>query len=519
MIASLKALIVVLAVAALVFRFVKPVALLFSAERDFLRRRNVWLVLTAVAFLSPSFWLFALVAVPLMLWAGRKDASPVALYLSLLHVIPPVYVDIPVVGINTLFALDNYRLLSFCVLIPTAWRIRQDRDAARIRGLQAMDVLLLGYGVLQVVLFVPPDLPNHLILHDSATNVVRRAALFFVDVYVLYYVVSRSCTTSRAIAEAMAAFCLACATIAAIAVFESTKGWLLYVDIVTRWSNDSGGSFYLMRGDTLRAQASTGHALALGYLLAIAFGFWLALQSRVPDWRMRIGVGLLLWLGLGAAYSRGPWMGAVAMYFIFAALGPRALRRMFKSLGAAALICVALAFSPLGARIVKVLPFMGGSVDSGNVLYRQRLATRAWELIQEHPWFGNQLAYTRMDDLRQGQGIIDLVNTYAEIALFYGLVGLVLLVGFLLIGAARTYRMARLWRADTELSSLGVSLVASILGVLIMIATSSFILGLPQMYYILGGLTAAYCYLRGPSAYAAPAAQSAGEPLRRTKLR
>ena len=496
MMANLKALIAVLVVAALVFRFVKPVALLFSSERDFVRRRNIWLVLTAVAFLSPSFWLFVLVAAPLLVWGGREDSNPVAFYLSLLHVIPPIAVNIPIVGINTLFALDNYRLLSFCVLIPTAWRLREHPEVTRIQGLQAMDLLLLGYGLLQVVLFVPPDLPHHVILQDSATNVVRRAALFFVDIYILYYVVSRYCTTSRAIAEAMAAYCVASATMAAIAVIESLKGWLLYVDISSRWGNDLGASFYLLRGDTLRAQVSTGHALALGYLLAIAFGFWLHLQSQVPERRFRIGIGLLLWFGLIAAYSRGPWAGAIAMYFIFAALGPRALPRLVKSVGAAALVSTVLFLSPLGEKIVQVLPFMGGSVDSGNVQYRQRLATRSWELIQQHPWFGDQHAYTKMDDLRQGQGIIDLVNTYAEVALFYGLVGLLLLIGFVLVGAARAFWKAKIGGTDPQFSSLGISLVASILGVLIMIATSSFILGLPPLYFVIGGLLSAYSQLR-----------------------
>ena len=43
MIINIKALIVVLALAAAVFRLGKPIALQFSDELDFSRRRNVWL--------------------------------------------------------------------------------------------------------------------------------------------------------------------------------------------------------------------------------------------------------------------------------------------------------------------------------------------------------------------------------------------------------------------------------------------------------------------------------------------
>src|SRR6202050_231383 len=235
MIVSLKALVVVLAIAALVFRLAKPIALRFSTAHDFSRRRNLWFVLTAVAFLSPSFWLFALVAIPMLVWAGRRDTNPVALYLLLLHVIPDVPVAIPAVGIKELFDLDNYRLLSFCVLIPAALRLKQFNAAAKTSGITAMDYLLLAFGVLQILIYVPQDLPDQLLLQDSPTNVLRRAFLFFVDVYVLYYVVSRTCTSRSAIVEAMATYCLASAVMALIAVFESLRHWLLYTDIVERW--------------------------------------------------------------------------------------------------------------------------------------------------------------------------------------------------------------------------------------------------------------------------------------------
>src|ERR1700733_8970645 len=143
---SIKALIVILAIATVAFRLGKPLALVFSNESDFSRRRNVWFVLTVAAFLSPNFWLFALVAVPVLAWAGRKDTNPLALYVILLHVIPPIPIDIPVVGIKELFALDNYRLLSFCVLIPALFRLRRLENSTRIRGLPAMDLSILAFG-------------------------------------------------------------------------------------------------------------------------------------------------------------------------------------------------------------------------------------------------------------------------------------------------------------------------------------------------------------------------------------
>src|SRR5271156_395142 len=115
MLGNIKALIVVLAIAATVFHLAKPIALRFMSGEDFARRRFVWFVLTAVFFVSPNFWLYTLVAIPMLVWANRKESNPIALYLLLLHVIPPLSVNIPILGNNGLFPLDNYGLLAFCI--------------------------------------------------------------------------------------------------------------------------------------------------------------------------------------------------------------------------------------------------------------------------------------------------------------------------------------------------------------------------------------------------------------------
>jgi O-antigen ligase len=493
---SIKELIVILGIAAVIFRLAKPLALKFTAPVDFTRRRNVWFALTIAAFLAPNFWLFAFAAILLMSWAGRKDTNPLSLYLLLLQVIPSVSVDIPVVGINALFPLDNYRLLSFCVLIPTAWRLWRSPDSTRIRGLQAMDILLLGYGALEVALFIPPDLPGHIVLHDSATNMLRRGFLFFVDCYVLYFVVSRSCQHRREMLDSMAAFCLACAVMAAIAVFESLKHWLVYADFYADWSTKPVIGYYIFRGNILRAQASASHALALGYLLAVGFGFWLYLKSYIfTPWKRRAVIALL-WSGLLAAYSRGPWIGGAVIYFAFAAVSPRGFPNLFKAIGVAAILAGAVAITPLGNRIINVLPFMGGSVDNDSVDYRERLAKESWEIIKEHPYFGDQMAVFKMEDLRQGQGIIDRVNSYLEIALDKGIVGLFLFVSFIGLALLKAYRAVRgNAQRDPHLAMLGASLIACILGTLLMIENVSFMFGYQKMFYILAGLSAAYAHL------------------------
>jgi O-antigen ligase len=490
---TFKQMFVVLAIGALVFHFARPLAIQFSSERDFSRRRYVWFFLTVVAFLSPNFWPFVLLATPLLLWAGRKDTNPIALYLVVMQVAPLVPVNVPMPGINGLIELDYYRLLSFCLLIPTAWRLRHSTDANRSRTFGAMDVLLLGYGVLQVVLYIVPDSRNHVIIEDSPSNMLRRVFLFLLDIYVLYYAVGRSCLSRRKLAEAMAAVCVSCVLMASLGIFESLRHWLLYYDITARWSNGLITTNYPMRNGILRAQVAAGRPIYLGYLLAIGFGFWLYLQSYVKRTRTRIFAVLLLWLGQLATISRGPWLGAVAIYFAFAAVGPRAFSRFRKAIGVSVLIAGLMFASPLGDRIIQLLPFMGGTVDSDTLLYRQRLLNRSLEIIQLHPFFGDRFRYLDMEDLRQGEGLIDFVNTYLHVAVSYGLVGLSLFLGFMLLGILKSYRrMTAMRKSDPDFALLGSSLIACMVGTAVMIADSSLIGAILPMYYSLMGLAAAY---------------------------
>jgi hypothetical protein len=490
----MKELIVILAIAALTFRLAKPVALRLSDSTDFVRRRNVWFALTVIGFLSPNFWVFAFFAAPIYIWTGRKDSNPIAAYLLLMHVVPPVLVDLPSIGTSQLFGLDNYRLLSFCILIPTAFRARRGIDHDRT-GSRMTDLLFLAFGMVQAALFVPPDLPNHVILHDSPTNFLRRAFLIFVDVLVLYYAISRSCSDRRKIIDAQAAFCLSGGVMALVATFEHVRNWLLYTELAQRWNpmDPNYITAWLLRGDSwLRAQASAGHPLSLGIMLATGFGFWLYLQSRAKTLRTRIAVGIVFWSGMVAAYSRGPWIGAVLIYLAFSALKPRAISRLFKAAFMIAVVLGLASLSPVGEKIMNSLSVTGGQPDP-TFLYRERLFDRSLELIQANPIFGDQLAIPKMEDLRQGQGIIDIVNTYIGVALFSGFVGLTFFLGFIFSASMGVLRSASATiSADPEWGELGFNILACIVGMLFMIADCSLILGVEKTFYVLIALATAY---------------------------
>ncbi|HEY1890242.1 MAG TPA: O-antigen ligase family protein [Steroidobacteraceae bacterium] len=496
---ALKEIIVVLALSLPLFALAKPTALLFMAEADFRLRRKVWLTLTIVAFLSPNFWLFAAIAAPVLYWGGRKDSNPIAFCLLLMNVIPPISVAIPPILINDLFSLDIFRLLSFCVLVPVALHLRKSKDAKQIQGLKLTDLALLGFGALYVILYVPPDMANHVITKGSLTNAVRDGSLFMVDFYTLYYVASRTCTDRRKLLDALGTFCLACSLLAIVALFESTKHWLLYTGINGRWGGNSVLDEYYSRGSFLRAQAATGEPLSLGFLLVIALGFWLYLQSHVKSTRTRIAVTLLFCAGLLSTFSRGPWLAAVVIYFAYSALDPRGISRVFKAAAVFLLLGAALLASPIGDKISGMIPFMGGTVDTDTLTYRERLLDRSWELIKERPILGDQLALSKMEDLRQGQGIIDVVNAYVGVTLFYGFTGLTVFLTFMLTPLVRAYRKSRrICKTDLDSAFLGTSLAAAIVAMLLLLADSSLGTAPEHLFYIVIGLAGAYAAVASP---------------------
>jgi O-antigen ligase len=154
----------------------------------------------------------------------------------------------------------------------------------------------------------------------------------------------------------------------------------------------------------------------------------------------------------------------------------------------------------MGDRILEMLPVTGQPADP----YRYRLAERGWELVLAHPFFGDQFPWPEMEDLRQGEGIIDLVNTYLGVALNYGLIGLFCFLSFILLGMTTVYARTReLIQSDLDLALFGISLIACIVGTLVMIDSNSFNMGPEKIFYVLAGLTTAYARLaRSPQAEA-----------------
>lgn len=156
-------------------------------------------------------------------------------------------------------------------------------------------------------------------------------------------------------------------------------------------------------------------------------------------------IGVLSWYtgvaaltaGLLASISRGPWVGAIAMVLVFLLTGAHVKKNVAKFSSVVLAILIIMAVTPALNNIIDYLPFVG-TVDTENVELRENLLFNAWEIILQNPILGSRNQNLEM--FRNGEGIIDIVNTYLIIGLESGLIGLFLFIAIFMTICFETYQ-------------------------------------------------------------------------------
>ena len=481
----LRALIVVMALALPVLWIAQSSACEMSIDAaDYKRRRNLWIVLTVLAFVAHNFWIYIGVAALLLWIAGASDSHRLGLYIFLLFVVPPFQEEISGFGvINFLIAVDHLRLLSLVVLLP-AWLTLRSREGTLPFGRTLADKCLLGYVALQLALQWNVD---------TATNTARYGFYTITDIFLPYYVASRSLRDLRSCRDALMSFLVAALVMTPIAAFEYAKYWLLYSTVPGELGVRFGMGNYLGRGDSLRALASTGHSIVLGYLMAIALSLYAITRWVVSHRGMRLLGGVMLCIGLFAPVSRGPWVGAAAGIAVLLLTGPDKMARAARLLMVGVPLIAIVLVSPMGGKLIDLLPFVG-TVDEFNVTYRQRLFEVSLIVLKNNLLLGSfdYLQAPAMQEMIQGEGIIDMVNSYLGIALAYGVVGLTLFAGVFLSAGWSAWRAIRSYSPLDEISGIGQALLAALVCALVTIGTVSSILVIPTVYWLIAGLCVGY---------------------------
>ena len=145
--------------------------------------------------------------------------------------------------------------------------------------------------------------------------------------------------------------------------------------------------------------------------------------------------------------------------------------------------------------LYNILPYIGKHEEQRNVVYREMLLENSLIVIKRHPWFGSvDWAETpEMKELRTGQNIIDVVNTYIRIGLESGFAGMALFIGFFLTVCWKNFRSMRSIKSvDPELYLIGRCLFATLIAMLFIIFTVSSISIIPLIYWSFAAICTSY---------------------------
>jgi len=486
----LRALVFILAFAGTIFFFAKsPITAVACTPEDFKRRRNLWITLTLAAFLAHNIWLFVAVA-SIALYVGmRNERNPFALYLALMLCLPRLPVSIPGLGlINELFSIEPLRLLSLFVLLPAYLKLRKTPGVEKFGSLFCDKVLIATF-LLELAL----TLPNR-----TLPSVLRDTVFYnFTNIFLIYYVASRSLRSVQAWRDALGAFSVSALIFSVILASEFARHWLLYSALDGALGVRSGEARgYLIRSGMVRAEATSGQSIIAGFASAVAIGFYLYVRTLIQNgWVRKLGMVVLI-AGIIGAFARAPWLGAVIMMLLFMVAGPSPVGALSKLAGGLLLALPLLMLTPAGHVVIDHLPWVG-TVDSRNVDGRERLAQVAFKVVMQNPFFGNFdfAATPAIEDLRGSDGIIDLVNTNVIIALRGGLVSLGLF--WLLVLGAAWANVAALLRLDKhdERYTIGRMLLATMVGVLFIMTTVSPISFVFPLYWSIAGMMVGFAQM------------------------
>ena len=477
-----KAFIVVIVVSTLaLFFFRKPFSQALGA-RQFNNWRNMWLAIVVSAFLITNYWIFLFVSGLIVFVLSRSEPLKPAIYLLMMASAPTFGAHLQgFAGINRLIEVSPQLVFSAILLIPALFAAKHMKKIARA-GTRA-DLLFLLWLILQIALAMRAS---------TFTHMLRTGLEQFLVAAPLYYVFSRYPKSFADIRTLSAALILPILVLSAVTVPEFLRSWHLYNSVTTNWLGQINFG-YVLRGGVLRAAASVFNPIVWGFLVMTAIGISLAFfNDRFPRFYRQAGFALLLF-GLIASMSRGPWMGAMVTLIAFVLIGRNMAARTAQLVAGGTIAFLIGLATPFGQKLINLLPFIGTS-STDTISYRQQLLDAAWEVMLQSPFFGTGdfLAHPKLQPLRQGQGIIDIVNTYLQVGLKSGFVGLVMFVGiFLCVLQALRKAMKSARRYDLKLALYCQAYLATTIGIMVTIFTVSSVGQIPIVYWSLLGIAIA----------------------------
>ena len=483
----LRAYIVVFLLSNFVFWLLPKLKVNFIDRLEIKQWRNYWLIVTTLCFFVTNIWLYVACLTMILAYANHSKIDRLPLFFAIACASPLYSFTIPGFGvINYLITLSFTSLLVLFLLWPEA-----RRNKTRPVSVYPFYGAVIAY-VIAISALDSRD--------NTMTNSLRLFVTYFISILFPFLVISKSIHSVDSLKKCLFTLTLCLTPLALIGCFESLKYWKLYSSAFVNVLGEDSFLRYGLRGDSLRSSALFASPIVFGYMIVIGLGLLLFVQKYSNKTNLIKFIFIIFILALYLTKARGPWLGAIVMVILYIWSGQNRFGNFSKFTFGSVVAVIALSMTSFGEKLISMLPFVGSSDthEASPVEYRIQLLEQAQTLFQKKPLFGlaNYRESSEMEAMRQGQGIIDVVNSYIDIGLSYGIVGLGLFL-FIFLGLFFTVlkKVRSLPSEQEDLINIGRSLYAILGAVLFIIFTVSSINYIPIFYWLIAGLCSAYIRL------------------------
>lgn len=405
----------------------------------------IWFLVTTSIYFGMHLMVVGFVLFVLSISINKDIDKSIQVFI-LLYLISPLYeYNISFVpGVNSIFRLTYLLFISVFFLLPILVKLKNKKGFVKF-GKTKIDKLFIVLSILYLYDFYRG--------YSSIPGLARESVIYYFEFLLPYFVLSRYLSNLSKFDVFLLPILYAGLYIALICMFEFVLSWRLYgfTDQLLK-SSDVFTSFKF-RGGYLRSTATFTQAIITGYFLVTVLAV-LMYYNNVRKIN-KIVFLMLAFLILGALYttsSRGPWVASVLLMFLYYVVFSE---NKFKGVvvGSAMLILglILLMITGQFERFYGLLPFIGDpSADD----YRSRLFDAAMIVFKDNILLGaHRFQFTLhpvMQEMRQGEGIIDIVNTYLNLLLTYGVVGLFSYLLIFLIGLRSLIKLRRSTASKNE---------------------------------------------------------------------
>jgi O-antigen ligase len=458
-------------------------------EKVFSKWITLWAIFSTVAFLSGNIWFLILAIAGICLYKIPKIGTVrIQYYLALLPTLPALPYEIPgFFGIRFIFLATYHRLLSIFILLPIFIGIYKKtinvnnyiRNKPGIIGSPA-DTFMIFY-VLWLCLLTLRD--------PSLTSSIRGVFIIFIDMLVPYFMVSRCIRSLKEFYFVFAALLFSAVLLSYVGLIEEITRWKFYNRLPKQLGLDSFGvSRYRSRGGFLRITTTASNPISFGYFMVLALGALLYVNT-IKKFKRSIFLYtfILFTVILFFTASRGAYLSSIVLIITY--LYIKKVKYIKVLVGLAGIGALLFMFINPSSDI--------SSLDKhGTFEYRSRLITNSMVVIQKNLLFGSSdfMKNDSMEEMRQGEDIIDVVNTYLQIILQYGIVGLSLFSSVFILNLKGTFNLIRKFRrkGEKQVELLGITIFSMLVATMVMIGTTSSIDIIPIYYWVVLGISSAY---------------------------